>query len=135
MNLPANDRHSPRSPGWERVLALLLRTVHLMAVVGLGAALLGAPLGLSTMGGLVLGSGLGLLALDLVAQRLRLFELAGAVVLLKLAASAWMTWGSGGQLHLFWALVALSSLSAHAPKSLRHWRPCQSRSSSAGSPG
>ena len=106
-----------------------------MAVVGLGAALLGAPLGLSTMGGLVLGSGLGLLALDLVAQRLRLFELAGAVVLLKLAASAWMTWGSGGQLHLFWALVALSSLSAHAPKSLRHWRPCQSRSSSAGSPG
>lgn len=135
MSPPADTGRHPRSPAWERALSLALRTIHLMAVMVLGAALMGAPVARHGAGWVMLASGLALLALDLAARRINLFELAGAVVLFKLAASAWLAWGSGGERHLFWALVVLSSLSAHAPKSLRHWRPGQRRASSAGSPG
>jgi hypothetical protein len=64
-----------------------------------------------------------MMILDLRAGRLSLREAAGVVVLLKLAASAWMAWAPAHALPVFWALVVLSSLSSHAPKSLRHWRP------------
>lgn len=135
MSPPADTGRRPRSPAWERALSLALRTLHLVAVVVLGAALMGAPVSRHGAGSVLLVSGLALLVLDLLARRIHLLELAGAVVLVKLAASAWLAWGSGGERPLFWALVVLSSLSAHAPKSLRHWRPGQSRSSKAGSPG
>ncbi|CAD5373877.1 hypothetical protein RA210_U40280 [Rubrivivax sp. A210] len=141
MNATADSkpRQPHRGPAWERALSLLLRTGHLMAVIALGAALLGAPVARGHVGPFVLASGAALLGLDLWARRLSLLDLAGVVVLLKLAASAWMAWGHAGALPLFWAVVALSSLSAHAPKALRHWRPGraapQSRASRAGRPG
>lgn len=113
----------PRTGALERASALTLRTLHLMAVVGLGAALLGAPVAQGPFAVGVLASGLLMLALDLRARRLALFELAGLVVLVKLAASAWMAWSPSHAHSLFWALVVLSSLSSHAPKALRHWRP------------
>jgi hypothetical protein len=113
----------PRSGALERVTAVTLRTLHLVAVVGMGAALLGAPVAPGPYGALLLLSGLLLLVLDLRARRLALLELAGLVVLVKLAASAWIAWAPGDAAWLFWTLVVLSSLSSHAPKSLRHWRP------------
>jgi hypothetical protein len=117
----ANDRQ--RTGALERATALTLRTLHLMAVVGLGAAVLGAPVAPGPFAAGVFATGGLLLALDLRARRLALRELAGVVVLVKLAASAWMAWAPGHAPWLFWALVVLSSLSSHAPKSLRHWRP------------
>jgi hypothetical protein len=124
----------------ERLFAVGVRTVHLAAVVALGAALLGAPLARGAAGAATLGSGLLLLGLDLAAGRIRLGELAGAVVLAKLAAVAWIAFSAAGAAlaaPAFWVLLVLSSFSAHLPKGVRHWRPggASARASRAGRPG
>jgi hypothetical protein len=124
MTPPSADKIPGRD--LERAVALVLRTLHLMAVVALGAALLGAPLARNVAAGAVLVSGLALLLLDLLARRIALGEVAGAVVLVKLAAMVWVALGSGPHAEaLFWLLVVISSLSSHAPKHWRHralWR-------------
>ena len=129
-----------RSHDAERLFAVAVRTVHLAAVVALGAALLGAPLAREAAGAVTLGSGLLLLGLDLTAGRIRFGELAGAVVLAKLAAVAWIGFsgpGTAWALPAFWVLLVLSSFSAHLPKGVRHWRPggASARASKAGRPG
>ena len=129
-----------RSHDAERLFAVGVRTLHLAAVVALGAALLGAPLPRETAAAVTLGSGLLLLVLDLAARRIHLGELAGAVVLAKLATVAWIGFTAAGAalaLPAFWVLLVLSSLSSHLPKNLRHWRPggASARASKAGRPG
>jgi len=111
-----------RGPAWERWLALAWRTVHLAAVVALGAALLGAPVSGRAAAWVLLASGALMLAQDLHARRIALFELAGLVVVFKLLAVAWVAWRPADGLWVFWALLVLSSLSSHAPKHWRHWR-------------
>lgn len=131
--MPATPR---RSDDRERLLAVAVRTLHLVAVVALGAALLGAPLAAGPAAAVTLASGVVLAALDRAAGRMRLGELAGAVVLGKLAVVAWIGLSDGGAAHavaLYWGLLVVSSLSAHAPKALRHWRPA--RASKPGKPG
>jgi hypothetical protein len=121
MSAPAH-----RSLDAERVFAVGVRTVHLAAVVVLGASLLGAPVALGVVAAVTVGSGLLLLGLDLAAGRVRLGEFAGAVVLAKLAAVAWIGFTAAGAalaVPAFWLLLVLSSLSAHLPKGVRHWRP------------
>lgn len=112
----------PKPAEWRRWVGIVLRTGHLAGVVWLGAALLGAPVGAGG-GWLTLLSGLGLFASELVDRRISPTELAGAVVLAKLVAVAtmlaWPTTAPG----LFWTLLVVSAISAHAPKPLRHWRP------------
>ncbi|MBL8325821.1 MAG: hypothetical protein JNJ89_12790 [Rubrivivax sp.] len=105
----------------ERWLALVWRTAHLGAVVTLGAALLGAPVPLGPAAWGVVGSGALLLAQDLRAGRVALVEMAGAVVVLKLLLSAAIAWRPEHATVVFWLLLALSSLSSHAPKRWRHW--------------
>jgi energy-converting hydrogenase Eha subunit G len=112
----------PYTGSVERAASVLLRTLHLVAVVALGAALLGAPLARGSTGAAAVVSGLLLMALDLRAGRLSLREAAGVVVLVKLAACVWIALDARHGLALFWLLVVLSSLSSHAPKALRHWR-------------
>jgi hypothetical protein len=124
MNPPPDRR--ARGSNLERALAIGLRTLHLGAVVVLGASLLGAPIPPGPAGGVALASGLVLALLDLAARRMRLDELAGAVVIAKLAIVGWLAWGPASQtlaLAGFWVLLVVSSLSAHAPKPVRHWRP------------
>lgn len=129
MNLRASPtagttQRPPKPAEWRRWVGIVLRTLHLAGVVWLGAALLGAPVG--TGGGwLTLLSGLGLFASELVDRRIAPTELAGAVVLAKLAAVAAMLVWPVAAPGLFWALLAVSAVSAHAPKPLRHWRPGQ----------
>ena len=120
---PAMSTDSPRTGALERSTALALRTLHLVAMVGLGAALLGAPVAPGPCAAGLLLTGLLMLALGLRARRIALGQLAGVVVLLKLAATAWMAWTPAHAAWLFWTLVVLSSLSSHAPKALRHWPP------------
>ena len=67
--MPAPAR---RSADAERLFAVAVRTVHLAAVVALGAALLGAPLALAGPAAAAVGSGVLLLAMDLRARRIRL---------------------------------------------------------------
>jgi hypothetical protein len=101
---------------------------------------MGAPVAPGPAGLASLASGLLLAAMDLAAGRMRLDELAGAVVLAKLAAVAWLALAASGPdatLAAFWGLLVASSLSAHAPKPVRHWRPGRpgKRASKAGRPG
>lgn len=123
----------------ERWLSIALRSLHLVAVVGLGAAVL-AGHGL-TRGPAValLASGVALLLLDLRAGRIALGELAGAVVLAKLAALGWMAMDPAQSAWIFWTLLVASSVSSHAPKGFRHWpaaaRSPHKRASSASKPG
>jgi hypothetical protein len=117
----------------ERATSIVLRTVHLAAVVALGAALLGAPLSLASTGAAAVGSGALLFAMELFARRMHAFDLAGLAVLFKLALVAVLAWWPGAATHgvaAFWLLLGLSSLSSHAPKLVRHWRPGASRSAS-----
>ncbi len=116
----------PRTPALERAASIALRTVHLASVVGLGAALLGAPLALSSTGAATFVSGGLLFAMELFARRLHVLDFAGLVVVTKLALVAWLAAWPGAAAHALavcWALVALSSVSSHAPKPVRHWRP------------
>ena len=116
----------PRTPALERAASIVLRTVHLATVVGLGAALLGAPLALGTMGAATFASGLVLFAMELFARRMHVLDFAGLVVVAKLVLVALLALWPGASEHalaVFWALVALSSISSHAPKPVRHWRP------------
>jgi hypothetical protein len=115
-----------RTPALERAASIALRTVHLASVVGLGAALLGAPLALASMAAAVAVSGGLLFAMELFARRLHVLDFAGLVVVAKLALVGWLAAWPGAAAHalaVFWALVTLSSVSSHAPKPVRHWRP------------
>jgi hypothetical protein len=86
--------------------------------------------------GLMVASGVALLLTDLRAGRIALRELAGAVVLLKLALVAWMALDARQVVWIFWSLLVASSISSHAPKGWRHWpRSPQVRASSASKPG
>jgi hypothetical protein len=115
-----------RSSAVERAASIALRTAHLAAVIALGAALLGAPVPVPGSGLAVVGSGALLFAMELFARRMHVLDIAGLAVLAKLlaavAVSAWPALqGTAGA--AFWILVVLSSLSSHAPKGVRHWRP------------
>lgn len=112
-----------KPPAWRRWAAIALRCVHLGGLVLLGATLLGAPLQPRAGALLTLASGLALFVAELADTRIRLGELAGLVVLLKLAAVVWMALHPEAAPLLFWLVLAVSGLMSHAPRPLRHWRP------------
>jgi hypothetical protein len=103
-----------------RWLGVVLRGLHLAAVIGLGAALMGAPLDGHGQAMGVLASGAAMMALDLWVKPHLLKEWSGAALLLKLAVVAWMTLDAGLRLALFWVLVVWSAIFAHAPAGFRH---------------
>lgn len=106
-------------PG-QRWLGVLLRGLHLIAVIVLGAALLGAPVaGERAVVGLW-STGLAMLALDTWSRPAHLREASGMAVLLKLAFVGWMAVDAGSRALLFWLVVVVSAVSAHAPAKFRH---------------
>lgn len=110
--------------GFPRWLSVVLRGLHLVTVIGLGAALLGAPLdgGIQALG--VLATGAAMMALDLWMKPHLFTEWAGAALLIKLVLVGWMAVDAASRVPLFWILVLWSALFAHAPASFRHvpWR-------------
>ena len=120
----------------ERWLSEALRTAHLAGVVWVGAALVaGQPVD-PRASALMVASGVALLLGELRAGRMALLELAGAVVLLKLALMVWMALDARQAAWIFWTLLVASSISSHAPKAWRHWPASdQARASSASKPG
>jgi hypothetical protein len=106
-------------PG-QRWLSVALRGLHLVAVIWLGAALLGAPLkGDHAVLGLWT-TGLPMLALDTWSRPAHLREASGVAVLAKLALVAWMAVDPVSRSVLFWLVVIGSGVFAHAPASFRH---------------
>jgi hypothetical protein len=103
-----------------RWLHVILRGVHLAAVVALGAAILGAPVDPRQSATATLVSGMAMLALDLWGDRDHLLKVAGLSVIAKLALVGWMAADSDNRIVLFWLLLAWSALFAHAPASFRH---------------
>jgi hypothetical protein len=111
-----------RPAAWRRWLGIVLRTVHLVGVTMMGAALSGAPTNYHAGALLTLVSGVALLFSELADRRVQLGELAGVVVLLKLAVVTWIAFDERHALPLFWALLIVSAVVSHAPRGLRHWR-------------
>ena len=111
-----------------------LRTLREDSRAGLVLGVQSVPDGLAT--GLLAGSGIALLLTDLRAGRIALGELAGAVVLAKLALLVWMALDARQAAWIFWSLLVASSVSSHASKGWRHWpRSRQVRASNASKPG
>jgi hypothetical protein len=105
------------------LLINLLRTVHVVAMVGCGAGILTvAPF--ADWNGYafsLLVSGLGILFLDRWANPDYLHQLDGLTVLAKLLVFGTMAWLLG-PVPAFWFVLVISVLVAHAPGRLRHWR-------------
>ena len=121
VSKPAAELAAKPAP-WRRWLGVVLRGLHLVAVILLGAALLGAPLSGGTAAGAVAISGLSLLALDTWTKPGHLREVAGLAVLAKLLLVGWMAFDASARPLLFWLIVFGSAVSAHAPASFRHRR-------------
>ena len=110
-------------PG-RRWFIVALRMVHLIGMVGAGAALIaGLPLATQTPYVLaLLVSGVAMMAVDLWTSPGYLTEVAGGAMLAKLALLAWFAVAPPQQLMLFWGILVLSAFIAHAPAWLRHRR-------------
>ena len=111
-----------------RWINVLLRTVHLLAVVALAARVLtgqaDAP-GTHSIAVVVVISGVTMFVLDFLRNPSHLREVAGVGVVLKIAMCIWMVLQPALLVPIFWALLLVSSLISHAPKNFRHhvWLP------------
>lgn len=103
-----------------RWINVILRGLHLVAVILLGAALLGAPQVSTQVAIAVAASGFAMFALDIWRKPQHLREAAGIAVLLKLVLVGWMVFDAAAQHTLFWVIVVASAISAHAPARFRH---------------
>lgn len=103
-----------------RWINVILRGLHLVAVILLGAALLGAPLSADKIAIGVAASGFAMLLLDIWRKPQHLREAAGIAVLIKLVLVGWMALDAVSRPVLFWLIVAGSAISAHAPARFRH---------------
>lgn len=109
-------------PG-RRWLSVVLRGLHLVAVIHLGASVVAALPGAAESGGrAVLFSGLALWALDIWQKPGHLREVAGLSMFLKLALVAWMILAPELHRPLFWLIVVWSAVFSHAPASFRNAR-------------
>lgn len=116
-----NQAHVRRDFRGRRWLSVVLRGVHLVTVIWLGAALMGVA-GLSghKLGMAVFATGAVLYGLDLWHKPEHLKELAGASMILKLLLVATMVVLPGVAQPLFWLIVVWSAVFSHAPGSFRN---------------
>jgi hypothetical protein len=107
-----------------RWLVSLLRMAHLIGMVGVGAGLLVAvPVaGFDGFVIMLVASGVAMLALDFWANPHYSREAAGIAVLAKLCLLLWYVLDAAQRPWLFWVILAVSTLAAHAPARLRHRR-------------
>ena len=105
-----------------RLLVNLLRALHLVGVVGIGGAVLSVipPAETAIYGGLLVASGVGMLALDGWADPAYFSQLNGQAIILKVVLLSGAAWLSGIGAALFWAVLVGSVLISHAPRWLRH---------------
>ena len=120
--LAASDYRS--FPGKAPVVNLL-RALHLIGVVGLGASVLGGgpEQACDAYCLLVLLSGAAILALDVWSSLAYVLQIKGMGMAVKLGMVLWMVLDAGHRVELFWVVVALSSLLTHASGRLRGYSP------------
>lgn len=108
-------------PG-KRWLVNLLRAAHLVGVVGLGAGILAEmPEGRwLVFGTVVLASGLTILALDAWSRPGYFREYVGLAMAGKLLLLGLLLAWPAQRTVLFWLILVLSVMFAHAPASVRH---------------
>lgn len=116
---PANARSFPGQRGAN----VILRTLHLAGIAGIGAAYLYAPV---TSGWwpyfyLALISGSGLAAIYLWSNGIWLVQLRGQVILLKLLFLVLIPFLPDLRAGLFLAVIVLSGWIAHAPGDVRYY--------------
>lgn len=106
--------------GWLRWINVVLRGLHLIAVIFLGAALLGASISTERAVPAVVLTGVAMFVVDIFKKPGHLREVAGVAVLVKLILVAWMAADADARPALFWLIVAASAVFAHAPARFRH---------------
>jgi len=94
--------------------------MHIVAVIGLGSAIMGAPLSLHQQSTYVLASGIAMFALDLWNKPRMLLEWSGVALISKLGTISLMVFNPELVLPLFWGVVLWSAIFSHAPASFRH---------------
>jgi hypothetical protein len=122
--MACDDKQSQRRdfPG-RRWLGVLLRGVHLVTVILLGAAIFGATrYDPGQMGLAVLITGVVLWALDIWSKPQHLREWAGLSMIVKLVLVAAMVVIPALHEPLFWVIVVWSAVFSHAPASFRNAR-------------
>lgn len=111
---------SAEASGWLRWINVVLRGLHLVAVIFLGAALLGAPIATARAVPAVVLTGVAMFAVDILKKPSHLREVAGVAVMVKLVLVAWMAADEAARPTVFWLIVATSAVFAHAPARFRH---------------
>jgi hypothetical protein len=104
-----------------RWLTVLLRGLHLVTVIALGAAAFGSPrFDQHTAGIAVLVTGLAIWSLDVWSKPQHLKQWAGLSMFIKLALVGLMLLVPTAYVPLFWLVVLWSALFSHAPASFRN---------------
>ena len=113
----------PRDFAGRRGLKIVLRAVHLCcAGILVGAVFFdAAPAAFAQWLLTTVVTGLVLLALDLHESAAMLFQVRGAIVVVKLAAAAVLPWLGPWQLPVLVALMFVACISSHAPASVRYY--------------
>ena len=102
------------------LLINVLRVFHIAGLSGVSAAVLAGGGNAESWGGLMLVSGLGIVALDAWANPFYFRQAKGLGTLLKIALVALMVAWEPGRLPLFWFILAFSVALSHAPGRIRH---------------
>lgn len=102
------------------LLINILRVFHIAGLAGFSAVVLADASGSTQWGGLMLVSGLGIIALDAWANPLYFRQAKGLGTLLKIALVVLLVVWDAGRLPLFWFVLAFSVALSHAPGRIRH---------------
>ena len=104
------------------LLINLLRALHLVGVIGLGAAVLGVRPATETAAyvGVLVGAGIAIAALDRWANPAYFSQANGLAVLFKVLLLGAVAMLAGFDGILFWTVLVGSVLIAHAPRRVRH---------------
>ena len=115
-----DDEEGRRDFRGRGLLINLLRVIHIAGLAGLSAAVLAGGDNLRAWGGVMLVSGIGIIALDAWANPLYFRQAKGVGTLLKIAlVGVMMSWEPARQ-PLFWGLLAFSVALSHASGRIRH---------------
>ena len=114
----------PRFFPGQRWLNIILRSLHLLGVAGMGAAFLGAPAphrGWNVYLFLTLATGICMTLLDAWSDRRWLAQLSGQTVLLKLLLLGLIPLCPAAREERFNAVILISAVVSHAPARVRHY--------------
>lgn len=102
------------------LLINLLRIFHIAGLAGISSVVLAGASGAGHWGALMLGSGLGIVALDAWANPVYFRQAKGLGTLLKIALVLLLVLWEPGRLPLFWLVLVFSVALSHAPGRIRH---------------